>query len=357
MSAPYWTDGTCTLLLGDALDVLRGLPDGSADCVVTSPPYYGLRDYGTEGQIGLEASPAEYVERLRGVFAEVRRVLADDGTLWLIIGDSYYSGKGSPTQPDAKNEGRRGWVRPVDKCGQDWAKPKDLLGIPWRVASALQDDGWYWRNVIPWHKPNAMPENVTDRLSNRWEPILLLSKSRRYHFDLDALREPLLHPDALDQEIVFGGRNGGEGKVGASARRGGLNRSVYGRSGNIPPGKDRPKNGGPGPHHDSAHERGRNPGDFWEIEFDQFDEWWSIATTPYPAAHFAVYPVQLPIRCIRTTRPGATILDPFSGSGTTGEACRRLGRTYVGIDLNPAYHDLAIRRYAQGVMDFGEAAS
>jgi len=343
---PYWSDEVCTLLLGDALEVLRQMPDGSADCCVTSPPYYSLRDYGTEGQIGLEASPAEYVERLRGVFAEVRRVLADDGTLWLNIGDSYYSGKGSPTQPDSKNEGRRGWVRPLDRCGQDWAKPKDLLGLPWRLAFALQDDGWVLRNDIIWSKPNAMPESVTDRLSNRYEHVFLLARSRRYWFDLDAIREPLAHPEALDREIVFGGSNGGGGKVGASARRSGANRSVYGRAAGIPPGQVRPKNGGPGPHHDSAHGRGRNPGDVW-----------TIATRPYPEAHFAVFPLEVPLRAIRAgCRPGGTVLDPFSGSGTTGEACRRLGRKYVGIDLNPAYHDLAVRRYAQGVMDFGEAS-
>lgn len=341
MKPPYWTDGTCTLLLGDALSVLREMPDGSAGCCVTSPPYYGLRDYGTEGQIGLEDSPAAYVERLREVFAEVRRVLAEDGTLWLNIGDSYYSGKGSPTQPDGKNQGRRGWVRPVDRCGQDWGSPKSLLGVPWRLAFALQDDGWLIRNDIVWHKPNAMPESVTDRLSTRWEHLFLLAKSRRYYFDLDAIREPLAYPEALERGIVFGGRNGGEGKVGASAPRGGANRSVYGRPADVPPGQRGPKNGGRGPHHKSVHEAGRNPGDVW-----------ALSTRQYPEAHFAVFPPELPLRAIKAgSRPGGTVLDPFSGSGTTGEACRLLGRKYTGIDLKSAYHDLAIKRYAQGVLD------
>jgi DNA modification methylase len=329
---PYWSDDQVSLYLGDALAVLREMPDASADCCVTSPPYYGLRDYGTEGQIGLEASPAEYVERLREVFAEVYRVLADDGTLWLNIGDSYYSGRGNPgpNAADCKQPARRGWVRPVDRPSQDWGTPKSLLGIPWRVAFALQDDGWTWRNVIPWHKPNAMPANVSDRLSNKWEPMLLFSKSRRYQFDLDAISEPLACPNTRGH--VFGGANKGQhGGMGATERTRGH-------------GTYTPKDS-------------RNPGDFWEIGHDPFDEWWSITTTPFPGAHFAVFPVNLPIRCIRTTRPGATVLDPFSGAGTTGEACRRLGRRYVGIDLNPAYHDLAVKRYAQGVMDFPEASS
>jgi site-specific DNA-methyltransferase (cytosine-N4-specific) len=332
MSAPepYWSDGQVSLLLGDALEVLRQMPATAVDCCVTSPPYYGLRDYGTEGQIGQEDSPGAYVERLREVFAEVYRILADDGTLWLNIGDSYYSGRGNPgpNAADPKQPARRGWVRPVDRPGQDWAKPKNLLGIPWRVALALQADGWTWRNVIPWHKPNAMPTNVDDRLSNKWEPLLLLTKSRRYHFDLDPIREP-----HLPQSVARASRN-----------RFTPDRSQNGIGS---PNTQNPKQ--------SCHPAGANPGDFWEIAHDPFDEWWEIMTVPYPEAHFATFPVQLPVRCIRTTRPGATVLDPFSGAGTTGEACRRLDRRYVGIDLNPAYHDLAVKRYAQATL-FGGAA-
>jgi site-specific DNA-methyltransferase (cytosine-N4-specific) len=333
MRAPYWSDDTCSLLLGDALEVLREMPDATADCCVTSPPYFGLRDYGYEGQIGLEDSPSAFVERLREVFAEMRRVLTDDGTLWLNIGDSYYSGRGNPgpNSADRKQPERRGWVRPQDRPGQDWAKPKNLLGIPWRVAFALQDDGWTWRNVIPWHKPNAMPTSVEDRLACKWEPILLFSKSPRYQFDLDAIREA--HRSASDP------RN----RAGYEPRR---QRNIGGRA----DGYTRASGAL------TWHEGGSNPGDFWEIEHDPFDEWWEIVTIPYPEAHFATFPVKLPVRCIMTTGPDATVLDPFSGSGVTGEACRRLGRRYIGIDLKAEYHDLAVKRYAQGVLDFGEAS-
>src|SRR5690349_5683335 len=171
----YYQDSTVTLHHGHVLDVLPSLPDGSVDCVVTSPPYFGLRSYLPEGhpdkakEIGAEQTPAEYVEKLRGLFAEVRRVLAPGGTFWLNLGDSYYSGKGSPTQPDLKNEARRPPARVLDLPGAAWASPKNLLGIPWRVAFALQDDGWILRSAIVWHKPNAMPESVTDRLSTRYE--------------------------------------------------------------------------------------------------------------------------------------------------------------------------------------------
>ncbi|SHS60817.1 DNA methylase N-4/N-6 [Mycobacteroides abscessus subsp. abscessus] len=150
MITPYYQDESVSLHHGDALDVAKALPAGGADCIVTSPPYFGLRDYGEPGQYGLEDSPAQYVENMRALFAELRRVLADDGTLWLNLGDSYYSGRGNPgpNADDRKNIARRGWVRPVDRPGREWAKPKDLLGIPWRVAFAMQDDGWTLRNDI-----------------------------------------------------------------------------------------------------------------------------------------------------------------------------------------------------------------
>ena len=185
----YYADDQVRLLLGDALETLRTLPEASVDCIVTSPPYFGLRDYGIDGQYGLEASPAEYVETMRAVFAEAKRVLAKDGTCWINLGDSYYSGKGEPTQPDLKNVARRPGKRVLD--GPSWGLTrKNLIGIPWRVAFALQDDGWILRNDIAWHKPNAMPESATDRLSTRYEHVFLLAKSNKYWFDLDAIREP-----------------------------------------------------------------------------------------------------------------------------------------------------------------------
>lgn len=312
---PYFDDDTVQLLLGDALETLRTLPDESVDCIVTSPPYFGLRDYGVPGQYGLEASPAEYVKTMRAVFAEAKRALAKDGTCWINLGDSYYSGKGEPTQPDLKNVARRPGKRVLDGPSFGLAR-KNLVGIPWRVALALQDDGWVLRNDVIWHKPNAMPESIGDRLATRYEHVFLLTRSSRYWFDLDAIREEAGRPRKS------GSRTSSEGYLSA---HGDVHRGL-------------------GAHH--AHPAGRNPGDVW-----------SIATRPYPGAHFAAMPINLPVRCIKAgCKPGGTVLDPFSGSGTTGGAARLLGRKYIGIDLSAAYHDLAKKRFAQGVLDLGESA-
>lgn len=310
---PYYTSKDVTLHLGDALDILRSMPDEAVDCVVTSPPYYGLRDYGVDGQYGLEATPSAYVETMRAVFAEARRVLARDGTLWLNLGDSYYSGKGEPTQPDLKNPARRPGKRVLD--GPSFGLPrKNLLGIPWRVAFALQDDGWILRNAIVWHKPNAMPEAVRDRLSKRYESIFLFAKQPQYWFDLDAIRQPHASASLLRAR----GR-----RLMADRTQGDLRK----------PNSLRPEQ--------SCHPRGANPGDVW-----------SINNRSYPEAHFATFPIDVPIRCVKAgCKPGGVALDPFSGSGATGEAALRLGRRYVGIDLSPAYHDLAIKRYAQCALD------
>lgn len=345
---PYYADDQVTLYLGDALEVARTLADSAADCIVTSPPYFGLRDYGIEGQYGLEASPVDYVETMRALFLELRRVLADDGTLWLNIGDSYYSGRGNPgpNSADEKQVARRGWVRPQDRCGVEWSSPKNLLGIPWRLAFALQDDGWILRNAIIWNKPNAMPESVTDRLSTRYEHVFLFSKSRRYWFDLDPIREPLAYPqDTGRKDFVVGGkadtdaltarRRGGAYRPDPVHRPDGVNsQRLYeatGRQHHL------------GPDHPGT----RNPGDVW-----------TIPTQPFSAAHFAVMPMQLAQRCILAgCKPGGTVLDPFSGSGTTGLAAQRTGRKYVGIDLNREYLDLSLRtRLHSAALDFGEGA-
>jgi DNA modification methylase len=291
---PYYADGLLALHAGDALGVLREMPSGCVDCCVTSPPYFGQRDYGEDGQYGLEDSPAEYVERIRAVCAEVQRVLAKDGTFWLNLGDSYYSGRGNPgpNGHDDKQPARRGWVRPVDRPGMAWGHAKSLLLIPERLLIALYDDGWTIRNKGVWFKPNATPDPANDRLSAKWEPVYLLTKSRFYRFDLDAIREPYTRAEV---------------------------------------GADR-------------HPLGRNPGDVWVIP-----------TQPFPGAHRATFPLELPLRCIKAgCKPGGTVLDPFSGSGTTGEAARRLGRRFVGIDLDAAAHDQALkeRGLAQGVLDF-----
>ena len=193
--SPYYEDDSVTLWHGDSLEVLRDMPDASVDCCVTSPPYCGLRDYGVEGQYGLEASPAEYVETMRALFAEVRRVLADDGTLFLNLGDSYQSaggkeGGGPNATVGSTKRQEFGRTRPTSGL-----PTKNLMGIPWRVAFALQDDGWILRNDISWAKPNAMPESVTDRLSTKHEHRFMFSKSPRYWFELDPIREPLARPD------------------------------------------------------------------------------------------------------------------------------------------------------------------
>jgi DNA modification methylase len=321
--SPYFSDEQTTLYHGDSLAVLSTLPDQSVNCCVTSPPYFGLRDYGEEGQYGLESSPAEYIETMRAVFAEVRRVLADDGTLWLNVGDSYYSGRGAATGQDAKNSARRFGVRSVDKGGADWAKPKDLLGIPWRMAFALQDDGWTLRNDIVWAKPNAMPESVRDRLSCTHEHVFMLAKARRYWFELDAI------------------------KVDATGRIGG--NTVESRMAHAAAVKDQKAGRRYGVNETStlatvAHDT-RNPGDVW-----------TMPPQPFADAHFAVMPQLLAERAILAgCKPGGTVLDPFSGSGTTGLAAAKHGRKYVGIDINADYLDLSLRtRLAQPGLDFGE---
>lgn len=294
-----------------------------------------MRDYGTEGQYGLEPNPAEYTERLRALFSELRRVLANDGTLWLNLGDSYYSGKGNPgpNSADEKQVARRGWVRPQDRCGVSWSTPKNLLGIPWMVAFALQNDGWILRNAIVWDKPNAMPESVTDRLSNRYEHVFLFVKSRRNWFDLDPIREPVVTERA---SALSWARDSKEADVpGQSMRQHRLSRT---EGTNVVP---------TGQRHRSQHEKGRNPGDVWRIP-----------TQPFPGAHFAVFPVALPQTCILAgCKPGGTVLDPFNGSGTTGLAAQRTGRQYIGIDINPDYLNLTLRtRLQNAALDFGEVS-
>lgn len=301
----FFSDDSVTLYQGDAADVLSQLEAGSVDCIVTSPPYFGLRDYGVDGQLGAEDTPAAFVERLVGVFREARRVLADDGTLWLNLGDSYSGGNRSTFDTKGGKARARGHAESRPLSG---LPGKNLLGIPWRVAFALQGDGWILRNDIIWAKPNAMPESVTDRLSTRHEHVFMLSKRARYWFDLDPIREPHVS-DPL--------REGANALRGQKAMR------------------------AAGPNSGSYSERGRNPGDVW-----------TLATQPFPGAHFATFPVALPERCILAgCKPGGTVLDPFSGSGTTGLAAAKHGRRYIGIDLNPDYLELSLRtRLAQGAL-------
>jgi DNA modification methylase len=315
-----------TLYVGDARAVLAGMPEGSANCIVTSPPYWGKRDYGVAGQYGHEDSPAAYVATMREVFREARRVLADDGTCWLNLGDSYSASGGGATGMHAYL-GEHLTTHRATRL-----RTKNLLGLPWRVAFALQDDGWIVRNAVVWHKPNAMPESVCDRLSCRHELVFLLAKSPGYWFDLDPIREP--HKTVKRHEPLT--------QHGQRARPPGY-----------PQGRTRPPKYGPdtpevttarrygGQRHSRGHPNGRNPGDVW-----------SIPTRPYRGPHFAAYPIDLPLRCIAAgCKPGGVVLDPFTGSGTTGLAAIQLGRRFTGIDLSAEFARLAAERIAQAVAD------
>jgi DNA modification methylase len=298
------------LIRGDA----RRLPlvDGCIACVVTSPPYWGLRDYGAPQQIGLESTPEAYVAQLVAVFREVRRVLADDGTAWLNLGDSYAGGGGfCPGAPSnlagSKQTTQGGSIRGSIKPQGD-IKAKDLVGIPWRVAFALQADGWYLRSDIIWSKPNPMPESVTDRPTKAHEYIFLLAKAARYYYDADAIAESGAKPI---------GSNGNFGNKDAQARR------VAALTGNMRPGVEYLIDGT------------RNKRSVWHV-----------STQPYPDAHFATFPEALIEPCILAGCPvGGRVLDPFIGSGTTGAVAERLGRRWVGVDLT--YQPLARARTLQ----------
>jgi len=330
-----------TLLQGHCLEVLRTLPTESVQTCITSPPYFGLRDYGCDGQIGLESTPDSFVASLVDVFAEVHRVLKKDGTLWLNLGDSYAaqrSGTSMPAETLAGGVGGKG-----DKAahrGHDGAaghahrnasniglKHKDLIGIPWRVAFALQSYGWYLRQDIIWHKPNPMPESVTDRCTKAHEYIFLLSKSSKYYYDIDAIREPHIH--ANDH------RNDGK-------------RHTYSDSAKynqVDPDRQRTKTDCV-----SFHPNGKNKRSVWTVN-----------TKPYAGAHFAVYPTELIRPCVLAgSRPGDVVLDPFNGSGTTGFVSMEERRKYIGIDINTEYLAIAEARIksaqVQETMEFDSEA-
>jgi DNA modification methylase len=360
-----------TILHADVMDGLRSLPDRSVHCIITSPPYWGLRDYGVEGQIGLEPTPEEYVEKMVEVFREVRRVLRDDGTLWLNLGDSYNGsgGAGGDYAPGGLKAGQPKYPgRRISAL-----KPKDLVGIPWRVAFALQEDGWYLRSDIIWHKPNPMPESVRDRPTKAHEHMFLLTKSRKYYYDADAVREPCV---------------GGTGWAKSHAHKAGHGNEATARDARL-----------------GCNPLGRNRRDVW-----------TIPTRPYKGAHFATFPPALVEPCLlagtsergacpecgapwrRVTERGENtgkngrydasettlrndaakhsgrigetpvhtvgwqpscacgteetvpciVLDPFAGSGTVNLVAHGLGRSSVGIELNEKYIDIIKSRWARG---------
>jgi len=380
---------TVTLLQGDALEMLKTMPEGCVQTCVTSPPYYGLRDYGVEGQIGLEQTPEAYIEKLVAVFREVKRVLKDDGTLWCNIGDSYNGSGGPGSQYDSKS-GRsfKGEFKKYANPNRDIEnlKPKDLIGIPWMLAFALRADGWYLRQDIIWHKPNPMPESVTDRCTKAHEYIFLLAKSQRYFFDSAAISEPLAEATTSDGRY----------------KRNGSSETPYGDSVGKAAGLGR------GPRTNGTGTRNRR-------------SVWTVTTKPYKEAHFATFPPDLIEPCIlagtsergecpkcgkawvrivqksggtigkgswndhakdaeqgRAQRTGSrsdgsdddgsykvetlgwrascdcgeepvpqTVLDPFNGSGTTGAVSLQHGRNYIGIELNPAYLELTRKRLSE----------
>lgn len=332
---PYFQDDSVTLHHGDSLDVLRTLPDQSVNCCVTSPPYFGLRDYGAEGQQGLESTPAEYVDRMRDVFHEVRRVLAEDGTLWLNLGDSYSTPqRGSDKGWDKSRLNNPARVQKMQFAAMREGRKilfdrptKSLLGIPWRVAFALQDQDWFLRQEIIWSKANCMPEAVTDRPSRNHEQVFLFSKNPRYWYDADAIREESDPDQTAHNERYAKVYDAQAGRAAETGQPGNNNNAgIHAR-----PGKP-----------------GRNARSVWPIN-----------TQPNRAAHFAVMPVDLAERCIKAgCKPGGTVLDPYSGSGTTGLAAGTLGRRYLGIDLNSEYLDLSLRtRLAQSAIVDGEASA
>lgn len=408
----------------DCLSGLGLLSDNSVDCCVTSPPYYALRDYGHGDQIGLEDTPEEYIEKLVAVFAEVRRVLTPGGTCWINIGDSYWGGKGKSGQSysaDYQNErysagrsyngahhqiGGKNQTRPTDRKHPDY-KPKDLIGIPWMLAFALRKEGWYLRSDIIWHKPNPMPESVSDRPTKSHEYLFLLTKSASYYYDIDAIKEPItastvarLNQDLESQngsDRVPGKTNGPMKAVGTRpqyqravelAKQGNLTQAHFdaiqavglsdtGRAkllqtgsgsnaeetqrladeakavlggyyrefvGGSKSGNKQRKNGSDRgcPENSGSNVCGSVP---WEGSTRNKRTVWTVATRPFSEAHFAVFPEELIVPCIKAgCPPGGLVLDPFSGAGTTAVVAKKLGRNYIGFELNPDYIAIFQRR-------------
>ena len=302
------------ILIGDVRTRLSEIPDQSVQSCVTSPPYWGLRDYGNDGQIGLEQTPNAYVAELVNVFREVNRVLKDDGTLWLNLGDSYASARDSKASPDTLRTGDGTLVasaanRNPANLKSAGLKHKDLVGIPWRVAFALQADGWYLRQDIIWAKPNPMPESVTDRCTKSHEYLFLLSKSARYYFDNQAIKEPA---------VWAGDERNGEGRLTYDGKRQGQK--------------------GEGQEAFVSISDTRNKRDVWTIN-----------TKPFKGAHFAVMPEALVEPCILAgSKESDTILDPFSGSGTVGLVALTNNREYLGVELNPQYAEMSVERIGLG---------
>jgi DNA modification methylase len=315
------------ILIGDNRQTLASLPDQSIQTVVTSPPYWGLRDYGNDNQIGLEQTPDDFIEQLCVVFDKVWRVLKDDGTIWVNLGDSYAAMRDSKASPDSLREGDGTAVpkaanRNPANLKAAGLKHKDLVGVPWRFAFAMQARGWYLRSDIIWHKPNPMPESVTDRPTKSHEYIFLMTKNAKYYYDHKAILEPVSDVS--------------------------LKRAEYGWDSDRPSTKNASM-GGTGIHVEQMGTRFVNP------EGRNKRTVWTITTKGYPEAHFATYPPDLILPCILAgSKEGDTVLDPFSGSGTTGEVALKHGRNYIGLELNPEYAAISEKRITDAIGMFGE---
>ena len=306
------------ILQGDVLARLKDIPDNYVQMVCTSPPYWALRDYGAEGQFGLEPTPEGYVEKLVEIGQELKRVLRDDGTFWLNLGDTYWGGgwrgaelnKRSGDMQKGHQGSHCGDAMSMGKGSHSLIKPKDMVGIPWRSAFGLQADGWYLRQDIIWSKPNPMPESVVDRCTKAHEYIFLLSKSKNYYYDSNAIKQP--YKENTKPGSQFGGKKGNS-ELGMKSK---LQKSEQG---------------------------------YFEMKDGaNMRSVWTIPVRPFKGAHFATFPEKIPELCIRAgSKEGDIVLDPFFGSGTTGWVAQRLGRNWLGIELNPDYIKIAEERFIQ----------
>lgn len=366
---PYFESGDVTLYHGDATAVAASLPAGSVQTIVTSPPYYGLRDYGEAEQIGAESTLSDYVDNLVILFRELHRVLADDGTVWLNLGDSYSGRANAGPAYSGNHQGfAKGSQVPPRKRTTGDASYKNLLGVPWRVAFALQDDGWILRTDIVWAKPNPMPESVTDRPTRSHEFMFLFAKSTSYFYDAEAIAETASGQSsgngfARDEQISKGGIGQDatwEGRPQLRraielAKQHGLTEEHFAAIravGMSDAGKAKTIQAGSGRNTEESQRLADEAKEALGGYYREFltggtrnrRDVWTVPSQPFAAAHFAVYPPELIRPCIRAgSRPGDTVLDPFSGSGTTGAVATFEGRKYIGIDLNRDYLDLSLR--------------
>lgn len=347
---------------GNCLEILKTLEPESVNCCVTSPPYWGLRDYGVEGQLGLEKTPEEYVEKLVAVFSEVKKCLRPDGVLFLNLGDTYAANGGHKQSAGDKQNTNKGSIKHEVRNPSPGLKPKDLVGIPWMVAFALRSDRWFLRQDIIWSKPNPMPESVTDRCTKSHEYIFLLSKSAKYYYNHEAIKEPSVCGDNGSRfDIGKTGMNKDRNWKKRPLVKKGLSRDngshiVHGNKvGRSDGGKACNKPG----------QLTRNKRSVWTVEdHNQLIEWlydnnieilkdylsttpdvWNISTKPYKEAHFATFPPDLIKPCILAGCPEkGIVIDPFSGAGTTGKVAKENNRSYIGIELKPEYHKMGEKR-------------